>query len=924
MGEKFFSPRKTVLYALLTSFFSLLPHGYSDLATATPKEALMLRRITEYWKDGDYATVKRQIIDFLEKNPSTGLHDHLHAILGDLYFQERNYRQALATYDLIGDESVKEKTLFNQLQAYFELRDFLAVIDGAERYLKSHHENPQEMKVRYLLAEASFREALKCQDMERKVFYLKLAKPHYKILTQSKYSDRALFPLAEIHRLLREDDRAISLYLTLSQKYPEHRERFLFQAAILQIKDNRKEAINTFEKVFGLGGKRSRLAAFNRLVLLYQSEEYEEFLNFHRQVIGLMPEQKVPLIQFYEGRCHYAMGDYQQATLPLENFIAGAKGRSQELKTAFLILVNCSRYLKDVSLLERTLFNFKSAFPKDFDVPKVLMIHSQMCRENGDFCQALADLKILIHDYPGYDDREGVMYDHALLLSFTDRFIEAREAFLAFLHHYPNSEKTNGAWRNLLNCCIEELKNPSELNSAESKRTFITILNKALHQDKILTDREKEQYYLVLMKCYCELEEYESVIPVLSQYIADTASPSLLAEAHLLMAICQKKASSDISLFIQHAEAALSFNQQLPEQDILHLELYNAYLTKSMAARDDGNREYFQGLAANHLFASNAWKERSIKLENYLWLVNHFYHSALDGCDDARYKAELLFQDLLGITGEKGAALHISAESLFLEGEVLKYAHLLQLTGKEEKQRTILEMLVTKQQEHHQLPWKMQKRALFELAKAYEACRQYQDALNSYRHIIKTTESGSSMVTNSAKLHLAKLEYRLLKATQRSSESPEIISILHSLKDLQIQKKIGAEPLHLEAALQYAEIRSSFSDPQSYSKNAYFFYKRMFEDFHAKDDPIAEEYNDVRKMHPEKDRIFEAYMKYLDAQMMKCQAVIARTEKKLDKAVELEEGALQILEALLEREADLKPYLLERVKRTKAEITKAI
>lgn len=923
MGKQFFSPRKAVLYALLTSIFSLLPYGYSDLATATPKEALMLRRITEYWKDGDYITVKRQIIDFLEKNPNTGLHDHLHAILGDLYFQERNYKQALATYDLIGDADVKEKTLFNQLQAFFELRDFLAVINGAEKYLKSHREGPQEMKVRYLLAEACFREALKSGDMERKVFYLKMAKPHYKILTQSKYSDRALFPLAEIHRLLRENDRAISLYLNLSQKYPEHRERFLFQAAILQIQENKREAINTFQKVYELGGKRSRLAAFNLLVLLYQNEEYEEFLHFHHQVIGLMPEQKVPLMQFYEGRCHYAMGDFQQAILPLENFISGAKGRSQELKTAYLILVNCSRYLKDIALLERTLYNYKSSFPKDAEVPKVLMIHSQMARENGDFCQALADLKTLIHDYPGYEDREAVMYDHALLLSYTDRWIEAREAFLAFLEHYPNSERTKGAWRNLLNCCIEELKNPSELNSDETKRTFITILNQALHRDKILTEQEKEQYYLVLMKCYCELEEYESVVPVLSQYIADVSNPALLAEAHLLMAICHQKVSSDLSLFIQHAETALSYNQQLPEQNTLHLELYNAYLTKGMASQDDDNRNYFQHLAATHLFASNAWKQRSIKLDNHLWLVNHFYLAALDGCEDAKYKADLLFQDLLGIDSEK-SSLHISSDSLFLEGEVLKYAHLLHLSGKEEREVAILEMLATKQQEHRQLPWKLQKRTLFELAKAYEACRQYQDAINSYRHIIKTTESGSSMVTNSAKLHLVKLEYKMLKPQQRNSESPEMVSILHTLKDLQIQKKVGSEPLHLEAALQYAEIRSSFSDPGSYPKNAYFFYKRMFEDFNTKEDPITEEYNEVRKQHPDKDRIFSAYMQYLDAQMMKCGAAMARSEKKMDKAVELEENALQILEALLEHEDYLKPYLLERVKRTKAEITKAI
>jgi hypothetical protein len=323
---------------------------------------------------------------------------------------------------------------------------------------------------------------------------------------------------------------------------------------------------------------------------------------------------------------------------------------------------------------------------------------------------------------------------------------------------------------------------------------------------------------------------------------------------------------------------------------------------------DDGNRDYFQNLAAEHLFASNAWHTRSIKLDNFLWLANHFYLQAKDGCEEGYRKAETLFKELLGINSDQ-KTLNISPQSLFLEGEVLKYAHLLEIRGEHNDKTILLEMLANKQKEHSELPWKLKKRTILELAKTYEAEKRFQDALNSYRHIVKTAEKGS-MVTNSAALHLAKLEYCLLKPQQRTSESPEMISILHTLKDLQIQKKIGSEPLHLESALQYAEIRSSLSESESYAKTAIFFYKRMFEA--------------MRESFPEKDGIFGAYMHYLNAQMLKCEAQIARSEKKLDKALALEDEALQILSRLLENEEYLQPYLLDRVKRTKVEITKAI
>jgi len=922
MGERFLGMRNIALYALFGSI-SLFQFGYADAHSASPKEALVLRRITEYWKDGDYATVKRQIIDFLDKNPDTSLHDHLHAMLGDLYFQERQYRQALATYDLIGSSEIREKTFFNRLQAEFEARDFLSVIDEAERYLKEHRNSHLETKIRYLLAESCFRHALKSKDLEQKVHYLKLAKPQYKILTQSKYSERVLFPLAEIHRLLREDDRAASLYISLAEKYPEHRERFLFQSAILQIKLDKDEAQLSFARVYEMGGKRSKLAAFNRLILLYQLERYPEFLSFYEKVIDLMPDQKVPLLKFYEGRCLYSMGDYGQAVMPLERFVTSAQGRSKELKTGYLLLVNCSRYNRDISLLERTLYSFKNAFPKDREVPKVLLIHSQMCRENGDFTQALADLKTLINDYPGYSDAEGVAYDYALLLSQTDKWIEAREKFLAFLDQYPHSNRRNAAWRHLLNCCIEEIKNPTQANSDVTKETFVNILHKALSEDRVLTEKERKQYALVMMKCQCELEKFDEVIPSLSQYIADTTEPELLAEAHLLMAICMQKTSSDLTQFIQNAQQALAYNKRLPERDLLHLELYNAYLSKSFATEDEGNSEYFLRQAAENLFASEAWKEREIKLDNYLWLADHYYQRAKEGDQEAFEKANILFSDLLGLSSGEGQ-LNISSDSLYLEGEVLKYSYLLAINRKHKEQVALLEKLVRKQEQHSGLPWKLKRRCKLELGRAYEANHNLQDALNSYKALLKTGGRTSSMVNSSAQLHLAKLEYQLLKTNQRVSDSPEIISILHSLKDLQIQKKLPAEPLHLEAALQYAEIRLSLVDPKEHAKNALFFYKRMFEDFHETEDPIAEEYNHLRASYPEKDGIFGAYMQYLDSQILKSQAALARRENKVEKAVEYEETALRILNSLLDHEDYLRPYLYDRVKRAKVEITKQI
>ena len=44
--------------------------------TQSDEEAFLIRRIAEFWKDGDFAIVKTQIIEFLDKYPESTLKDY--------------------------------------------------------------------------------------------------------------------------------------------------------------------------------------------------------------------------------------------------------------------------------------------------------------------------------------------------------------------------------------------------------------------------------------------------------------------------------------------------------------------------------------------------------------------------------------------------------------------------------------------------------------------------------------------------------------------------------------------------------------------------------------------------------------------------------------------------------------------------------
>src|SRR3990167_9077152 len=79
------------------------------------KEAFLVRRIAEFWKDGDYTIVKNQILDFFNTFPESTSKDYFLGILGDIYLHDTEYNNALASYDKIQDKNVIEKIMVNKL-----------------------------------------------------------------------------------------------------------------------------------------------------------------------------------------------------------------------------------------------------------------------------------------------------------------------------------------------------------------------------------------------------------------------------------------------------------------------------------------------------------------------------------------------------------------------------------------------------------------------------------------------------------------------------------------------------------------------------------------------------------------------------------------------------------------------------------------
>jgi len=852
----------------------------------SPKESFFLKRVTEFWKDKDYALVKKQINDYLAENPKCSVADNLYAILGDISFQEENYADALAAYDEINGAEFKEKTLYRHVICMYELKDFDGIIDIAAPFFAEGATPKTESKeeVQFLLAESLFKKVVASEDDAEQEDFARQAKPLYQSFISNQYKELSLYPLAEIHRILSEYPQACSLYEILAEKHADKAEELLFQSATLQLAFDKKAAIETYGKVYRLNGQKAPDASYNQFVLLFQAERYDDLISLEGAIAKHLPQEKAPIFHFCLGRSHYNLGQFDKAAPYLEKYLMEENDNSAQKKSAFLTLISCAQETNDSGLFDRTLEQLITAYPNDQESAKALLLHAQKALQKDNFVQAATDLNRVISSFPDFEQRENILYDHALLLSQSKNWAESRQSFLTFLQQFPDSSHADLIWSYILNCSVQELKTASLENSQEKKEQFASDLKTCLVRQHVFTPEERSAYQFLLGKTLYELQRYNDAALELEAYTATYPNHSSSADGHLMLALSYRELGSQPEKFAENAEKALELNPHLRDHGLLHLQLFNTYLSLRQFEK-----------AADHLFEGYIVDGMPIQNENQLWLANYYYGQTKSGDHMvASERATLLFKKILRIEDDE-MHLQISSESAFLEVEALKLAELLPL----QKKTLLLSALTQLQNKNSGTAWKFHRQALFELGKSYEALNETDKALKVYDTLIHTSSHASSYFSFAAELERDRLLYSHCRDEERNEANPQIIQILSSLKDLQIQKKLLSEPIHLEAALAYADIRTSLASPEARIESAIFFLNRIKEDFTLQDDALSQEYHEARHRLPEKDTLYQNYMKCIEAEMLRLEAIVAKKENRLDKAQQSEAVAMALLQEIL-------------------------
>src|SRR3990172_202932 len=919
--------KKNAKWLVLLTAPLLCASSPAEDRTSSIQESLALRRIAEYWKEADYASVKRQIGEFVQKHEHSAYLDHLYAMQGDICFKEKDFQHALDAYEKIHGEEFLQKTTLNHLQALFELQRFKEAAAIASdslthgKGLKGQHET-----IRFLLAESLFRLASNSSSAEKKLDLMTQALPHYKMVLQTQYKDYALFPLAETYKILKDYPSATSFYLALAAKYPEKSEESLFRAALLQVNFSKNEAAATFEKVYQLNGKRAKEAAINQMTLLFHSERYKDLVVVQKNALKHIPADYHYLMQYYVGKSLFELKDYQNAVKPLAEFLQAKNIGSDDFKNALLCLVVCAHEQRDFNLYDRALKQLKTAFPEDAEIAKALLMHAQDVKEAGNISAAQADLKEILSSYPDHPSKEALLYDYALLHIQTKDWPAAEDILNAFLKQYPGSSYSNTAWRHLLTCAQEELKEASSETLLIQKQHYADVLAAVLDKEKILSGAEKQQALFAYSTILYELEAYDDALDILEEYVKDYSKHPTAANANFMIALCHQKSTAAWPLFVIHAEKALALNPDLPNKGLLHLQLYNAYLTLTEQQKEVDKSELMEK-AADHLYQAVQDNRNIVRQDNLIWLAQYYYNRAKpvfekepllslsehSDVEEPLHRSAALLEKLLG------AAKTMNER----EAEIMKLAEILTFLGEHAKKAALLEAAHREQSKNPKQIWKWQRQAFFELGKAYLTLGKKEQALETFESLVSSSTHVFSYYAIAAQLEGSRLKYSMLKEGEKEG-SPELTAILDSFKDLQIKRKLLTEPLHLEAALEYAFAKSALAPEQERAEACLHLLGRVQEEWTSSEDPLAKEYFAATYQFPEKKQLVQLYLQFIDAEMYRLKSQLAKNSGEKEKSKELAQQAANIYENLLTNALTLSPSLVQRSSSSMEQLKKSL
>ena len=496
-------------------------------------EALFVRRIIEFWKDREPQIVIAQIRQFLQYYPNSTYKDSLLIILGDAYACRREYVKALEAYASIRTPHVREKVFNNRLDCLYRLDRYAELIQEImprlpDDFLQTM--TADQALWMYYYAEALLHEGQQPHLSQDRIL---LARHYFERLLETEQKNNARLALAEIELSAGHPEQALALYLTSWNE----------------------------------AGNQADAVALPLLQLLFEQDKHAIIIQKEEPLRHVITPDKHPLLDYYVGRSHFALNQYNEAAsylLPLYHPLVIVQPRenscspnaqfeleggivhepvAEHEKNILLTLFSCYYHLSDRQGMETIEKQFQTKYPADPFNAKILHLQAEVCKNSNDLSKALALTESLLTKYPEYENSLQAAFDRALLLYQMRRWSESRAAFIALTEQHPGAP--------ICLTALPHIPNASQqlLDEAEQRDEDLQALQEQLLQDIQAVLREPEaiklsqmpKYYLRLAKVLYDLQRYYAAMELLQVYIKEYPEDPLLDQGYLLIALCSQR-----------------------------------------------------------------------------------------------------------------------------------------------------------------------------------------------------------------------------------------------------------------------------------------------------------------------------------------------------------------------------------------------
>jgi outer membrane protein assembly factor BamD (BamD/ComL family) len=826
----------------------------------TEEEALFIRRIADFWQEGEYQIVKGQIEEFLNSYPDSSFTSPLHETLGDLYLREKNYKEALLQYAQVNDTAIADRVFPNRMQCLYELQWFATLADECESYLQKDSLDPQaKLHITYLMATALYQQCQNNPDgSEMAIRLAQRAKPYFQQLLASELSEEAAHAFVHLCCILGDLSTASQIYLGMAEQNGENREEMLFQAGLLQAEFDKAAALKTFSDLAALNGRRAGDALYNHLALSFEAGHFDKVLAQKEAILSTVSVNRRPEARLLLGRSYLQMKQYAEALQELSVYVADAV-EGDSLRGALIDMLEAAYETDNLPYFETAFARLSGSFPDDPQVPAAMFARILLLKKNDRLSDVKDQIDTLMARYPASTQAQLALLERIHIDCDEKDWDSCLRRCRDFLRQFPSSSFTVSAYRFLVSAGTAIAA--CDHDDMAHREALVSDFEALIQLDA--DEAKKIEWKTRLAQVLYELQRYDAAIEILRP-IASLACPQK-ADAALLLAFCFRDGPHDCSLFCQWGEEALAQHSALLDEAALHIALFNGYLSQDAIK-----------LATAHLYRALHLTE--IDSGNLRWLADYYYEQSASDPS--------LIAPALECTKKIIVPFLSTSPDPSIERDMVHLAHLYGRLGRESEQIALLHDLKKEYEAHSEQPWKERSAVNLMLARYYAKSGDALKAIALYDEVIAANPTMRFEAPAAAALESARLKRALFPL---SANDPMTEQVLTQLKTLVLQRNLANEPIHIEAALEYVNLQSR-PESSHYLEKRLALLSKLKTDFESSSDLLSFDYQNNRKALPEKDRFLQAYLHFVDADILRCQSQLAGNSALASQAKQLLQG----------------------------------